>query len=56
MAKYLVVECVFSHYQHCAKWQKKTQTNFKYIPFACDYKFFNFSERHHYSCERHLKC
>lgn len=38
-------ECVFSHYQHCAKWQKKTQTNFKYIPFACDYKFFNFSEK-----------
>ena len=34
--------CVFSHHQNCQIWKTKARTNFKYLPFAYDDKFFYF--------------
>jgi spore maturation protein CgeB len=36
---------VFSHYQNCQIWESKVQTKFKYLPFAFDDNFFNFSKK-----------
>ncbi len=35
--------CVFSHHQNCQKWQIKTKTKFKYLPFAYDDNSFFYS-------------
>lgn len=35
--------CVFSHYNNCKIWQKKTKTQFRFLPFAFDNKHFYFS-------------
>jgi hypothetical protein len=38
-------DCIFSHHQKCQIWQTKARTQFKYLPFAYDDKFFSFSEK-----------
>ncbi len=37
--------CVFSHHQNCEKWEKKTKTKFRFLPFAYDDNNFYYSQK-----------
>ena len=38
-------KCVFSHYQNCKIWEKRTKTKFRFLPFAYDKKYFFYSQK-----------